>query len=146
MAIAKPTPLKGSFCNGYRKTTPPKGSFCDGRRKTTPPKGSFCDGCCKTTPPKGSFCDGHHKTYPSDATSATHAKKTHLHRFSPISSSFVASHQIVGITHRANWHAMNPTLSIAVVNLITPTELESVYQSARTVYRQANLPSSVTVL
>jgi hypothetical protein len=64
----------------------------------------------------------------------------------PISSSFVASHQIMGITHRANWHATNPTLSITVVNLTTPTELESVYQSAHTVYRQANLPSSITVL
>jgi hypothetical protein len=72
-------------------------------------------------------------------------KLTYINSVS-ISGSFVASHQIVGITHRANWRATNLTLSIAVVNLTTLTELESVYQSAHIVYRQANLPSSVTVL
>jgi hypothetical protein len=64
----------------------------------------------------------------------------------PISGSFVASYQIMGITHRANWHVTNPTLSIAVVNLTIPTELGLVCQSACTVYRQANLSSYVTVL
>jgi hypothetical protein len=100
----------------------------------------------KPTPPKGSFCDGHRKTYPSDATSATHAEKTHLHRFSPnirLVCGFPPNH---GYYPQGELACYKPTLSIAVVNLTTPTKLESVCQSARTVYRRANLPSFVTVL
>jgi hypothetical protein len=87
----------------------------------------FAMAVAKPTPLKGLFCDGHHKTYPSDATSAIHQRKLTCIKSVPISGSFVASHQIMGITYRANWCATNPTLSILVVNLTTPTKLESVH-------------------
>jgi hypothetical protein len=124
-----------------------KGSFCDGRRKTYPSEGFILRQPSQNLPlQRVHFATAvANPTPPMQLLPHTQRKLTCIDLV-PISGSFAASHQIVGITHKANWHATKPTLSIAVVNLTTPTELESVCQSACTVYRRANLPSSVTVL
>jgi hypothetical protein len=81
MAVAKPTPPKGLFCNSYHKTHPSEEfilqwlsqnlpfqrvHFEMAIAKPTPPKGSFATAVAKPTPPKGSLCDSCHKTYPSE--------------------------------------------------------------------------------
>jgi hypothetical protein len=163
MAVAKSTPPKGSFCDGRCKTYPSEEFILRWLSQNHPSEGFILRWPSQNLPlQKVHFATAIAKPPLQRVHFATAIAKPPLRRVHfamaiakptpptqllphmqrkltcidsvPISGSFAASHQIVGITHRANWRATNPTLFIAVVNLTTPTELESVCQSARTVY------------
>jgi hypothetical protein len=125
----KPTLQKGTICDSHRKTYPLEGYNLRWPSQNLPfIRIPFVTAIAKPTLWKGTICNSHHKTYPLEGylpfwRVQPRLTKTYLIASLLMSGFSSASHQITGITHIANWHATNPTLSMARLSLATPSKL-----------------------